>query len=101
MLSPGDRLTPELIEKIKAAKPKLLAELSQQPDATRDAEMATPLSGDECAALDQLASAWRMDAEDRAIMLRQCERGAELADGSWLSPKEARAFWLAEAREIH
>jgi hypothetical protein len=42
-----------------------------------------------------------MDAEDRAVMLRQCERGVALADGSWLSPGEARTFWLAEAGAIH
>lgn len=56
------------------------------------------LSPAELAALDRLAATWGMDETDRAVMIGQCERGAELAGGSWLSPEEARRFWFAEAR---
>ena len=61
----------------------------------------TPLTPAERTALDCLALAWGMNVEDKATMLRQCERGATLADGSRLSPEEARVFWLAEAGRVH
>jgi hypothetical protein len=60
-----------------------------------------PLSGEERATLDRLAKVWDLDDRDIAVMLEQCERGAELADGSWLSPEKARTFWLAEAGAVH
>jgi len=44
-----------------------------------------------------LAGTWGMDADERAVMLRQCERGGQTVDGSRITPAEARQFWFAEA----
>jgi hypothetical protein len=99
LVSPAELISDEARALIRQNKAALLAALAQASIDYRDSPVS--LSGDERAALDRLAAAWGMDAEDRAVMLRQCERGGELADGSWLSPVEARAFWLAEAGAIH
>jgi hypothetical protein len=90
---PAERLTDELRTLIRTHKPNLLACLGGSSIA--------PLSASERAALHRLTRIWGMDIEDRAVMLRQCERGGELAGGSWISPDDARAFWLGEAGAIH
>ena len=110
LAEPREALTDELRAAIRANKSALLAALAQsadapggagEQDALRHPLHPVPLSGEERAALDRLAKVWDLDDQDVAVMLKQCERGAELADGSWLSPETARAFWLAEAGAIH
>jgi hypothetical protein len=101
---PADRLTDELRSLIRANKPALLARLgghARDAEALEERARPIPLTEAERSMLDRLARIWSMNEHDRTVMFRQCERGAELADGSWLPPEEAKVFWLAEAGAIH
>jgi hypothetical protein len=51
--------------------------------------------------LAELAEAWGMDADERDVMFRQCERGGQAVDGTKIPPEGARAFWFAEAGKLH
>jgi hypothetical protein len=110
LVSPAELITDEARALIRQNKPGLLAALAQaagasvalgEQDGVRHPVRLLPLPREERAKLERLAVAWGMDREDRAVMFRQCDSGGELADGSWISPEEARAFWLAEAGAIH
>jgi hypothetical protein len=66
-----------------------------QPDDTASGSALTP---EEWASLNRLAAAWGMDAEERAVMLQQCECGGMAVDGTKFTATEARTFWFAEAQ---
>ena len=77
--------------------PGLAVEHSQFTPPSNEAPFGGILSAGERAALDRLGRTWGMDADEKAFMLRQCERGGELADGLWLAPDAAQRFWFSEA----
>jgi hypothetical protein len=73
---------------------RVVGGLIEMPD---DLPWLTPLTEPERSRLIVMADIWGMDADERAVMLRQCERGGQAVDGTKITPEEARAFWLAEA----
>lgn len=61
---------------------------------------APALTADERARMLDLAARLEFDAEDIAVMFRQCTQGFEV-DGRRYTAAEARLLWLAHAGSVH
>jgi TubC N-terminal docking domain len=89
--APRSALTDEARALIRVHKAELLAALDGR----------SPLSYAEREKLLALAARWQMDADDIAVMLRQCEFGFETMDGRTFTAAEAKGLWLADANGLH